>query len=518
MKVPYPYTIIRFVLVSLLFLTIRNVSFAQGRVVINEYMPWTASTCGGPTAEFIELLNFGPGPLNIGCYIVTDGDYSITIPPNTILQPGAFYVLSGQSVIAGPCANIDSTVHPQLNWNTCNCTSAAIPTTGDGLMTDGGSANEQVVLLDPNLNVMDAVARSLPVESSSTITTSTIGGQCTAKTFNLDSMAITYESIGESAGRGNSFARKLDGDCGWLKDPQQSANATNNTPGATSDVNYSFNITKAQTCSGNGSVAVTVTTPDYSVVFPMTYILAFDSNGDGIFDLSDSYTYGTVTNPNTVAISNLVAGMYRLTVASVKGCFLHTFPFSILSCFPLLPIRLMSFEVYQNSSSTVYHWSITNTEDLDYVVLEAGTDGLNFVTYATTPYTRTTNEVWNYSVPLIISPSMKSFRICIYSKHGEKIISPVVTIGANTYSVNRTWPNPARDRLYGQYLFSYPGTADYMIYNLSQELVSKGELPIRNGMNTFSLSVEHLPSATYQLIMVNRSHAEETIRFRFLKL
>lgn len=307
-------------------------AFSQGRVVINEFMPWTSNTCGGPTAEFVELLNFGPGPVNIGCYILTDGDFSITIPPNTIIQPGQFYVISGQNVIPAPCANINATVTADLNWNTCNCTSGAIPTTGDGLFTDGGSANEQVVLLSPTLTVVDAVVRSLPVETSALITTSTLGGQCVPRTFDLDLMSINYETIGESAGRGNSFARKLDGDCGWVKDPQQSAGGTNNTPGETADMDYDFAVTNATNCSNNGSVEVIVNGSNASSLFPLNYTLAYDSDDDFVFELTDQYTNGTDATPNTLAVSNLTTGHYLLTVGSALGCNLQTFPFTIFQC------------------------------------------------------------------------------------------------------------------------------------------------------------------------------------------
>ena len=307
-------------------------AFSQGRVVINEFMPWTSNTCGGPTAEFVELLNFGPGPMNIGCYILTDGDYSVTIPPNTIIQPGQFYVISGQNIIPAPCANINATVTADLNWNTCNCTSGAIPTTGDGLFTDGGNASEQVVLLSPALTVVDAVIRTLPVETSSLITTSSLGGQCTSQTFDLDLMAINYETIGESAGRGNSFAHKLDGDCGWVKDPQQSAGGTNNTPSETSDVDYDFAVTNATNCSNNGSVEVIVNGSNASSLFPLNYTLAYDADNDFVFELTDVYTNGTDATPNTLTVSNLTTGHYRLTVGSTLGCNLQTFPFTIFQC------------------------------------------------------------------------------------------------------------------------------------------------------------------------------------------
>src|SRR5258705_3151800 len=143
-------------------MSLNNIVKGQaGYVVLNEYMPWTTNTCS-VNGEFIELYNFGPGPVNIGCYIVTDGDFSITIPPNTILNAGQFYVLGGSNIIPIGCANINAATTVNLNWTTCNCTSGTIPTTGDGLMTDGGSANEQIVLFDPNLKVVDAVVRSTP--------------------------------------------------------------------------------------------------------------------------------------------------------------------------------------------------------------------------------------------------------------------------------------------------------------------------------------------------------------------
>ncbi|MDX1937990.1 MAG: lamin tail domain-containing protein, partial [Flavihumibacter sp.] len=89
---------------------------AQGRVVINEYLPWPVNGCG-VTSEFVELYNFGPGPINIGCYVLTDGDFAVTIPANTILQPGQFYVIAGQNFIPTGCANINSDVVVNLNWN-----------------------------------------------------------------------------------------------------------------------------------------------------------------------------------------------------------------------------------------------------------------------------------------------------------------------------------------------------------------------------------------------------------------
>jgi len=490
---------------------------AQGKVVINEFMPWTSNTCGGTTAEFVELLNFGPGPMNIGCYILTDGDYSITIPPNTIIQPGSFYVISGQSVIAAPCANIDSTITANLNWNTCNCTSAPIPATGDGFLTDGGMASEQVVLLSPTLAIVDAVVRTLPAEPSSLITTSTLGGQCTAKTFDLDLMLISYETIGQSAGRGNSFARKLDGDCGWVKDPQQSANATNNTPGVTSDVSYSFAVTKATDCGLTlGSINIIVSAANLLSLFPMSYTLAYDANHNNQFDLTDTYTNGSVISPNAIPLSNLAVGSYRITVGTVDGCNLKTFPFTIFNCGSVLPVSLVSFSATKNNQQADCRWVIENTDNLDRVIVEKSRDQFNFTTQQVIPFTQQATR-WESGYSYTENdPGFSYVRLEIVSKDGTRSFSSIQSLSADNQPRTLVGPNPVYDQLYVQENGNGPGITYYSIYNASNQLLVRGE---RNYSNTpFFIPVQHLQAGCYRLVLQHRDDKEPVFSFPFIKI
>ena len=504
-----------FLIVVILNLT-KGPSFAQGRVVINEYMPWPPTACAA-SADFVELLNFGPGPVNIGCYILTDGDFSITIPANTILQPGEFYVLSGQDLLAAPCGNIDSSIHTDLNWATCNCTSGTIPTTGDGFLTDGGSANEQLVLLDPNLNLVDAVARSLPVETASLITTSTVGGNCTSQIFDLDLMTINYETIGESAGRGNSFARRLDGDCGWVKDPQQSGNATNNTPGDLSDISYSFYYIKSEACPDDGSIAVTVHATDYGNVFPMSYTLAFDTDGDGVFEITDSYTTGTVANPNTITISHLIPGSYRLTVASVKGCNLKTFPFTILICYGALPVKLISFSAHPYNHTIECYWTTENSEILKNVVIERSADGLQFLTVTVIPLPPAVNSLWNSGYQ-VSDNGMLFYRLKLETQNGKEFFSPTIKLNLGEFSVGRTWPNPVRTLLFAESFSPVPGLFEYKIFNTSIQMILTGEISLHAGVNSFTIPVHQLQPGTYFLILQSKNNSGQPVYLRFVKM
>lgn len=497
------------ILLAAILLLLVNTSSAQGRVVINEYLPWPSNGCGA-TAEFVELMNFGPGPVNIGCYILTDGDYSVTIPANTILQPGQFYVIAGQDIIAAPCANIDSTIHAQLNWNTCNCTSGPIPTTGDGFFTDGGSANEQVVLLDPSLHVVDAVIRDLPAEPSSLITTHALSG-CSSQSFNLDLMTINYELLGMSTGRGNSFARKLDGDCGWVKDPQQSAHATNNTPGVTSDVVYDFSYTQAMDCSDNhGGVEVFVKRSNYVGYFPMYYTLAFDHDSNGVYDFTDTYTSLVDSTPPDIRISGLPTGTYRLTVESSKGCDLATFDFTILPCYPILPVKLVYF---RTSPAQRLEWLLNDVENLATVTLEKAAPNGPFVPDRSfSPGPHSTGEKY-FSVPIVSSTALH-FRLKLVSKNGTVFYSPV--IGPEkpmAFTPLKIGPNPVTDLLSVGFHAGMAENLPYTIYNVNGTALCHGNFSLRQGPNSFDVNVATLPAGIYFLHAPGR----QPISFRFVK-
>jgi len=368
-------------LIFALCLSLTNsVKGQAGYVLLNEYMPWTTNTCT-VNGEFIELYNFGPGPVNVGCYMVTDGDFSITFPPNTIINAGQFFVLGGKDTIPYGCANIDSAVFVDLNWSTCNCTSGTIPTTGDGFLTDGGSANEQVVLFDPNLKIVDAVVRKLPAESSTAITSSTMAGACVSKVFDLDTMSISYEIIGQSAGRGNSFARKLDGDCEWDKDPQQSGGATNNTAGSTvSSLSSVLSITNPNACSDNGSISIAFTgVSDYSTVFPVDYILAKDVDSNNVFDLADLYINGVDSTSPSVDISGLSAGHYEIALQPKSGCNYQFYEFTILPCNTvLLESGTFNFYAKRQDNSVQLTWTASKIERTQKFEIERSVDGINF--------------------------------------------------------------------------------------------------------------------------------------------
>ena len=477
--------------------------------MINEFMPWSGCNT---TSEYIELMNFGPGPMNIGCYIVTNGTYSVTIPGNTILQPSQYFVLSGQNTIAQNCGNTDSLIHVDLNWTTCNCTNVAIPTTGDGFMQNGGSANEKIVLLDANLNVVDAVARNNPPSSSVSITTPSLSGGCSSKTFNLNSMGINYEITSNSTGVDNSFARKVDGDCGWVKTTAISAHAPNKT-GSSSSASYSFNTVSASDCQSTaGSVSIQVSAADVNALFPMNYTLAYDADSSNTFTNTDNYLYSVDSLAPSIDINNLAYGRYRITVASSSSCNLKNFDFFIFNCYGVvLSTKLLYFK-YEGirNNQQFFTYKIEDVSNLKEIVLEEGNGGI--FEPVQTQYIFTNAET---TIQSPLSP-FKVYRLRLKDKFDKVSYSQEIKI-TNTGSADvHYWPNPVHDKIYVEIITTEKTNATYTIVNSNGVMIKKAHLNLGAGDQVAIIPVEDLTKGMYH-VRITASGLKQPVQIRFIK-
>jgi len=472
-------------------------------------MPWSGCNT---TSEFIELLNFGPGPMNIGCYIVTNGTYSVTIPPNTIIQRGQYFVLSGQNILSQNCGNKDSAVHVDLNWTTCNCTNVPIPTTGDGFMQNGGNANEKIVLLDPNLNVIDAVSRNIPASSSASITTPGLSGGCSSKSFDLDTMNISYESINSSTGIDNSFARKVDGDCGWLKTTVISADAPNKT-GSTATATYDFTTVSTTQCGNtSGSISIQVNASDVNSLFPMNYTLGYDVDGSGVFDINDQYIYGVDSSAPSIDIDNLAYGRYRITVASSSSCNLKSYDFYVFNCYTVvLPLRLLYFTYAGNQNGRhVFQFKVDNATTLNNVILEGRRNG-NFepVSYLYGPFDK--NEI---TIAANVS-TFNTYRLRLTNQAGvvsysQEIKTPL-SFGSASF-----WPNPVKDKIFIKINALHEGKVSYTISNLNGSTVDAADVKVNRGEQIISIAPANIINGVYYFKM-SGSSLEKPVTFCFVK-
>lgn len=468
-------------------------AFSQGRIVINEYMPW--SGCNN-NSEFIELKNFGPGPMNIGCYIVTNGKYSVTIPTNTVLQPGQFYVIAGQNTLAKNCGNNDSLVHVNLNWATCGCANTNIPSTGDGFFADGGNANEKVVLFDSSLNMIDAVSRFVPASSSVNITTSAAGG-CVSRNVHLGQMSIPYEATNSATGINNSFARRVDGDCGWIKTTAISAGAPNKTDSSATS-SYEFTTLSASECSGTtGSISIHVTSHNSASLFPMNYTLAFDADSNGVFDATDTYIYGVDNSAPSIDISNLAYGRYRITVSSSAGCNLKNFDFFIFNCYGIvLNATIQKFAFKTADRERRYFDATVQGDGLPLkIALEAEQNG-GFIIVNEAVISKTTGNNYTIAAP---ASTVQRYRLRLQTTGGEVFYSHIVTVPSGTARV-QLFPNPTAGTMQLQFMSDQNRQLTLNIIDHTGRIAKRITTTVNRGYNLIAIDAASLPPGVYQLL------------------
>lgn len=477
-----------------------------GRIIINEYMPWPGLNCGSQ-AEFIELMNMGPGPVNIGCYILSDGHYSITIPPGTIIEPGGFYILAGQTFLPAPCANWKKDVVANLNWNDCNCTNKPI-TDPDGLMTDGGFSTESMVFMTETGKVVDALGRGTPPPSE-TITSASING-CTPLTFNLDSMNIDYEPIIPSTGRGNSIARVNNGDCEWHKETHQNA-GENNSLLDPNNSKYPFRvsmfITEDLNCT-SGTARFLVTSDPVLDYFPLNYIMARDVDGDGVYTFADAYLAGTDETAPDLVFENLPFGIYKIVIGPVQGCGYRTFDFMVGPC-ATMNFKLQSFEILKEDGLGMFA-EIMNTSQVKRIMLEGSHNGADFYAIDEIPYNRAQGmQGVKYKFE---NNGFTYFRMVITDDNEKSFYSPIRTIRVSSQNGIQVAGNPVKNEIKLIANLTKSENLKVRVVNSTGQLITEKGFNVNGGSSNLFIPAQNLTPGMYY-VRVDRSNGNfETLR------
>jgi gliding motility-associated-like protein len=272
------------------FLMLSTTMHAQC-VVINEIMINGASSNDGSnspnTEEWVELYNTCTDPADISCFVLTDGDYSVTFPAGTILSPGDHFVIGSDN----------SLVPIDFNWATCGCTAGS----SVGIFTNN---NEQLALLNENGGVEDAIVWSTG-QFPMSLASSTLGS-CSSISINFPNASSDFEVLPGGGGQGCTLARDCDGSPTWVErcGDTVTANATNG-----GGLFPEFSVSNTLICAGS-------------------CVSFFDETA--VPDVSWNWTFegainGTSTDQNPAQICYLSSGSYDVTLQLINACGVFTF-------------------------------------------------------------------------------------------------------------------------------------------------------------------------------------------------
>ncbi len=192
----------------------------SGGIILNEIGRRPTSGNGGGGGEYVELKNTSCATADIGCMVISDGDWSIVIPPGTMLASGDFYVLAASASVA----NADYIGHDGVNPNPTSSGSNSASNIIN--LTDGG---EQIVLFDNAGVLADAIewggGQSLP----STQTLATVAG-CTTTSVTLPALAGGDYATGPTGAVGEAISVGEDGMLASLVETPGEENFVPTTP------------------------------------------------------------------------------------------------------------------------------------------------------------------------------------------------------------------------------------------------------------------------------------------------
>ncbi|MDC0230876.1 gliding motility-associated C-terminal domain-containing protein, partial [Aureispira] len=359
----------------------------SSQVVLNEimYRPDSSNGVDPNTGEYIELI--GPAGANIGCYVLTDGDWSISIPPGTTIPADGFYTIGNDIVWGAGTFDLDAE----------NCACFTEGTGGQSLLilTDGG---EYVALYDAAGTFVQGVVYGTPSAGN------TPGGQIvnTVGTGGcVDSVTVpniaTFETAPSGFLNGTSIIRNPDGTGSWAPQVGGSLNGCNTFgSGSTGNGSVTYiwsNGDTTQNVSGLGAGTYTVTaTNSYGCTATTVYTLtepnalaaslstipvACVGDSTGAIDLSITggttpYSFNWSEGSTSEDILNLPAGNYCVTITDSSACVV-TVCDSILEPFFSVPVDTFyicpgdSVQLQVNTNATIINWSPTSSLSNDTI-------------------------------------------------------------------------------------------------------------------------------------------------------
>jgi hypothetical protein len=237
-----------------------------------------------------------------------------------------------------------------------------------------------------------------------------------------------------------------------------------------------------------------------NALFPMNYTLAFDKDGNGVFDMADEYFYGQDASAPSIDITNLAYGRYKLIVGSSAGCNLKSFDFFIFNCYGVvlsLSLESFAFKGTQNNEHK-FACSFKGNEKPASIWLERG-DGTAFTNVSTASIKPIENNRYIISAPVT---GDKYYRLRYAGIDGKEFYSSTIQTPVISASNNvRYYPNPAEDYLYIQIETDRQQKGFVEIVNSAGMVVDKRSFDLSIGLQAITIPTAHLLRGVYQIVL-----------------
>lgn len=314
-------------------------------IVINEVMVNAAGACDGSctpnTAEWIELYNNCPFPWNIECYILSDGDFAVTMPAGTTIPANGFLVVGSSN----------SGIPVDVNIGTCGCTTG--PNSQVGILTNSA---EQLLLFDNLGTIIDGIVWGGGQWNQQTSLTTNAFGICPTLTIPILPVFTQIQTVpAQGTNDGLTVFRSCDGVNPWVSGtlpPSPGASNNSDVP-----VTAQFSISPASVCEGECVQVVNTSTGNPGA---WTWIV------NGTPDLTlDSIAPTICYNAPGVYVYSLIASNGCTADTLLNGATVNVIPLSTLNVTPSLDEVICDNSpttFTTTSTCSTYQWQLNGND------------------------------------------------------------------------------------------------------------------------------------------------------------
>ena len=315
-----------------------NSSCSSATVVLNEvmYRPPVNNGVDPNAGEYIELI--GPPGTNIGCFVLTDGDWTITIPPGTVIPPDGIFTIGNNAVWGAGFFDLDA--------ENCGCFTEDISGNALLILSDAG---EYVSLFNNTGTFLDGLIYGTPTATNTPpngfltvggiINTSALIGCPSSVTIPGSASFLTHPVVAANT----SIIRSPDGTGSWASQLGGSANACNSpatnsmtylwsTGATTEDISglvagaYTVTATNSSGCTSTASAnvtqpsAISITSSSTNITCPGANNGTASVNASGGTGAFSFLWPASAAGQTTSSATNLAAGNYCATVSDANSC------------------------------------------------------------------------------------------------------------------------------------------------------------------------------------------------------
>lgn len=247
-------------------------------------------------------------------------------------------------------------------------------------------------------------------------------------------------------------------------------------------------------------------------------IIATAALGNGAFELDagadyNSYAWSTGETTQKITVTN--PGDYSVTVSNRAQC--QQISTTTVSA-DALAVDLVTFTGKEYGKSNILNWQTAREIAHDFFVVEASTDGKNFIALGQLDGVGNTRTSQTYDF-IDESPLAKRtfYRLQQVNLDGKVTYSDVIIIERTAdfqLQIRRIVPNPVAENARLQFVSNSTQSVDYQVIGLNGQLKIQQTIAAQVGNNEVPVATADLAAGIYFVVL---TQGNQTVSYRFVK-